>query len=63
MAIKITKLGEAFGLGKTPLEAIAEQPAGGRTFNRKAWERRQKRNKSAKASRRYNRRQRRGQRR
>lgn len=61
--IKITKLGQAFGLGKTPLEATAEEPTGGRTFNRKAWAHRQKRNKSAKAARRRNRRQRRGQRR
>lgn len=61
--IKITKLGEAFGLGKTPLEAIAGEPSGSRTFNRKTWAHRQKRNKSAKASRRRNRRQRRGQRR
>ena len=61
--IKITKLGEAFGLGQTPLEAIADQPSGSRTFNRKTGARRQKRKKSAEASRRRNRRQRRGQRR
>lgn len=64
MALRLTRLGKAFGLGTAVvLEADAGDPSGSKTFNRKQFAHRQKRNSDAKASRRRNRRQRRGQRR
>lgn len=64
MAIRITRLGRAFGVGAAVvLEADEGEPRPTRMLSSKAHAHRQRRNKAAKTSRRRNRRQRRRQRR